>query len=296
MTANMKNRIVNVNGRITDEAEARISPLDRGYLYGDSLYEVVRTYSRKLLALDEHLERLKASAHLARMDLQSRMPQFRSAILDTVEAFKQRFPKDEVYIRFMVSRGRGDILFSEKGIREWFPYVVVAETLPTFDESAVRKGIRIKIAKRIRNHPNALDPAMKSGNYLNSVLAFFEAESDGYDDAIMLNHEGFVTEGTTFNIWYVRDGIVVTPPLSVGILDGITRRHTLRIARDKGLTTRESLFMPEHLYQAQEVFLTSSVKDVFPIVAVDQTAIHQGTPGPVTLELRQEFQAWARSQ
>jgi branched-chain amino acid aminotransferase len=147
----------------------------------------------------------------------------------------------------------------------------------------------LRVVDRFRNHPKALDPAMKSGNYLNNLLSYLEGTTRGDDDALICDHEGFVTEGTTFNIFYVRRGIICTPPLPVGILDGITRRTVIAQARNLGLEVRESYFPKQRLYEADEVFATSTLKEVMAVTRVDGKKIAKGSPGPITARLRQGF-------
>jgi branched-chain amino acid aminotransferase len=158
-------------------------------------------------------------------------------------------------------------------------------------QEAFEKGTALQIVQRERNSPRALDPAMKSGNYLNSLLAFLEAQEAGFDDALLADAQGFMTEGTTFNLFYVKRGIVVTSPLEVGILDGITRRHVIEVARKNEIPVREVRYPASRLHEADEVFLTSTIKEVFPITRVDQVRIGNGKPGPTTRRLKALFEA-----
>ncbi len=296
----MQNAIINTDGQISPAQKAKVSVWDRSYLYGDSLYEVARTYQGSLFKLNEHLERLIRSAELCKMDVpafKERLPSLKEQMLRTLEAYKASIPPSgtpsEAYLRVIVSRGRGRIGFGNECIEAPFSYCIIAQKLEEPSLAQIQEGLKLFIADRIRNHPRALDPAMKSGNYLNSVLAFLEAREAGFDDALMLNHQGHLTEGTTFNIFYIRRGIVVTPPLDIGILDGITRRITLELCRHLGLETREVRFPEERLLESDEAFITSTIKEVLPITQVGSTRIGAGTPGPFTLRLRKEFRRFA---
>jgi branched-chain amino acid aminotransferase len=293
----MQNAIINVNGQILNPESAKISTFDRGYLYGDSLYEVIRTYGGKIYGMEEHLERLETSAELCHMKLNQSRDEYTSKIHETLRAFQTRnsairgaHPEGskEAYIRLIVTRGVGKIGFAQSCVLTPTQYVVIVQPLEPPTETQFTTGMKARVVDRLRNNPRALDPAMKSGNYLNSVLAFLEGAREGFDDALMCNEDGFVTEGTTFNVFYVKRGIIVTPPLDIGILDGITRREVMRAAREFGIEVREARFPKERLYEADEVFLTSTIKEVFPITQVDGHKIGKG-PGPMTRILREAF-------
>jgi branched-chain amino acid aminotransferase len=289
----MQNAIINVNGHILNSENAKVSVFDRGFLYGDSLYEVVRTYDGKPWGMDEHLERLLKSAELCQMKLGQTTDVYKQQILQTLKAFRSAHSSKEAYIRLIVTRGVGRIGFGLNCVLTPTQYVVIVQPLDPPTDAQFEKGYRMKISRRLRNDPRALDPAMKSGNYLNSLLAFLEATDnqtgEKFDDALLCNQEGHLTEGTTFNIFYVKRGIVVTPPLEIGILDGITRRETLQLCRETGIPAREVRFPRERLHEADEVFLTSTIKEVFPISQVDDRVISGGKPGPVTRKLRDGF-------
>lgn len=290
----MQNVIINVNGQIFRSADwqnAKISVMDRSFMYGDSLYEVARSYNGKLFKVEEHLTRLKASAALCRMTLNQPLDEYAKQMQRTVEEFHAQ-PGNagiEVYCRIIVSRGTGKIGFGLSNLLTPSQYVIIVQPLDPPGPELFKKGYRYQVVTRLRNDPRALDPAMKSGNYLNSLLAFLEATEAGFDDALMCNVDGFVTEGTTFNIFYVRRGIIATPPLDIGILDGITRKIVIKQARQLGLEVREVRFPKERLYEADEVFMTSTIKEAFPVTQVDDHVISGGKPGPITARLNQVF-------
>jgi len=289
----MRNSLVNWNGQILPASEAKVSVYDRGFLYGDSLYEVARSYSGVFFGLDEHLERLKASAELCRMPLSHPLTVYREEILRTMLAFRASpgMAGEEAYCRLIVTRGAGKIGFGRAAVETPTQFAILMQPLSPFTVSLTpvlfEAGLSLKISERIRYDRRALDPAMKSGNYLNSVLAFLEAQDLGekFDDALLCNADGHLTEGTTFNLFYVKRGIVATPPLDVGILDGITRRHAIRLARGSGIEVREVRFPRERLYEADEVFVSSSIKEIWPVTKLDGRSIADGKPGALTRKL-----------
>jgi branched-chain amino acid aminotransferase len=287
----MQNAVINVNGQILSPDQAKISVYDRGYLYGDSLYEVVRTYQGKFFLLDEHLRRLEKSAALCRMTLSQSLSHYQSEILKTFQAFRAQpgSERTEAYMRIIVSRGSGRIGFSTTCLTSPTHYTILVQPVEAPTPEQFQKGMKLRVSERLRNDRRALDPAMKSGNYLNSVLAYLEAEALQSSDALLCNSEGHLTEGTTFNIFYVRRGILATPPLDIGILDGITRRRVIQLAQSLNLPVREVRFPKERLYEADEVFLTSSIREVFPVSQVDEQVIQNGLPGPMTQKLHQAY-------
>jgi branched-chain amino acid aminotransferase len=285
---------LNVNGEILlDPLTPCIPAFDRSYLYGDSLYEVVRTYNGRFLYMEEHLMRMAKSAELCRMNLSQSLSKYREECEKTLAAF-QALPgmKDrEAYCRIVVSRGTGKIGFGHENIFTPTTYTVIVQPLAPPTDAQWEAGYRYKIVDRIRNDKRAQDPAAKTGNYMNSLLAYLEGTVEGYDDALLLDSQGFLTEGTTFNLFYVRRGIIATSPFSSGILDGITRKHVVTLARAVGLEVREVLFPKERLYEADEVFMTSTIKEVAPVVQIDKQKIGNGKPGPITRKLKELFHA-----
>lgn len=282
--------LVNVNGQILPAREARVSVFDRGYLYGDSLYEVARTYHGSLYLLDEHLERLEKSAELCRLVLGQTRAQYHAEVLKTLQAFQRQNAGVEAYVRLIVSRGSGRIGFGLSCLETPTQYSIIVQPVEPPSPKQIERGMALQISPRLRNHRLALDPAMKSGNYLNSLLAYLEAGAEGFDDALLCNGDGHLTEGTTFNIFYIRRKIVATPPLEIGILDGITRRKVIADAKALGYEVREVRFPAERLYEADEVFVTGSVREVFPVTKVDGHLISGGKPGAITLALKAAYQ------
>lgn len=286
-----KNILINVNGQFFSADEAKVSIFDRSYMYGDSLYEVARTYGGHFFELNGHLKRLAKSAELCHMVLGQKLETYHNEIMRTLAEWKKMSgnQKREAYCRIIVSRGEGRIGFGLPCLLTPTLFTIIVQPLEPPTAEMFQKGFSFQVSKRLRNDPRALDPAMKSGNYLNSLLAYLEASSENYDDALLCNSEGHITEGTTFNVFYIRRGIIATPPLDIGILDGITRREVMQMARDHGIEVREVRFPKERLYEADEVFMTSSIKEVFPVTKIDGRKIGNGTPGKLTRKLHDDF-------
>ena len=287
---NNRGTLVNLNGKIIPIDEAKVSVFDRSFLYGDSLYEVVRTYNGKPFRLKEHLIRLEKSAALCQMKYSQPLAEYEREMLRSIEAYRnQPGKKDEdVYVRIVISRGSGKIGFGLKNLETPTLYAIIVEPISMFPNKSMDEGMKLQISKRMRNHPDALDPAMKSGNYLNSLLAYLTAADAGFEDAILLDYQGFVTEGTTFNLFYVNRGIVATAPLDVGILDGVSRRIIINLCIELGIPCREIRFPKEYLFEADEVFLSSSLKEAMPVTNLDGKKIGKGA-GPITLKLKKAF-------
>jgi len=287
----MKSPLINLGGELLEPEKAFVSVYDRSFLFGDSLYEVLRTYEGLPFELTSHLERLQKSADLCRFQEALPLLAYRTEILRTLKAFQDRAkdPKADAYIRIVVSRGVGKMGFALTNIRSGPHFVIYCEPIEPFVSADPNQGLKLRVVDRFRNDPRALAPAMKSGNYLNSLLAYLEAREVGADDAILPDSQGFITEGTTFNLFFVKDGIVITSPHEVGILDGISRRWILKICESLRIPTRIARFPKERLYDADEVFASSTLKEAFPVVSVDGNLIRGGKPGPLTLRIRARF-------
>ena len=298
LSANQRGTIINMNGQILPIEEAKVSVFDRSFLFGDSLYEVIRTYHAQPFRLKEHLIRLEKSAILCQMKLSQSIEEYEREIRRSIQSFQSRPGRrnEDVYVRLIVSRGAGKIGFGLKNLETPSLYVIIVEPISLFPNRSFQEGTRLQISSRMRNPPLALDPAMKSGNYLNSLLAYLSAAEHSYDDAVLLDAQGFVSEGTTFNIFYVRRGMVATPPNDVGILDGITRRMIINLCVKKGIPCREVRFPKQYLYEADEVFITGSVKEIIPVTFLDGKKIGNGKPGPITTRIKQAFDAEIESE
>lgn len=275
---------VNVNGVITPPEQAKISVFDRGFLYGDSVYEVTQTYDGVPFLLEEHLDRLWYSAEQLDMNIAIERDELKKQIALTLKELDVPC----AYIRVIVSRGEGSIgLDPNLGGRH--NLVIITKDLPAYPKTWYQHGVHVIIAETLRNSAESLNPNIKSGNYLNNVMAYAEANKRGAYDSVMLNKEGKVTECTTSNIWMVKEGLLSTPPLSSGLLSGITRRHLLGLCQQQKLPFREVEIAPEQLLKADEIFLTSTTRKVLPITRLNESSVGSGRPGPVTQNLMQLY-------
>ncbi len=281
---------ISIDGQLTtDPQRACIPVFDRGFLYGDSIYEVFRTYGGRLFAVDDHFDRLERSA--AALGL--RMPADRAGILAEIRRTVDAAKNPETYVRLVITRGAGDIGL-DPALADRPRTVIIAKPLALDPKWKSGQGFTVKVVDIRRNFKNALNPAIKSGNYLNNVLAIAEAKAAGADDAIMLDFEGRVTESTTSNVFLVKDGVLLTPQLDVGILEGITRKLLLRLAAGNRIAVQERDLWRADLDAADEIFFSGTIKEVLPIVALDGRPVGNGKPGALTLRMAELFEAYTR--
>lgn len=273
--------LVNLNGTIAPTGT--VSVLDRGFLYGDSVYEVVRTFRRQHFGLQEHLERLRASAAYLYMDVPWTDAEVRSQVERTLE----QADGEEFYVRIVVSRGT-ETRISLQPSPDLQPSLIIIVSPISPELVLPEQGHSLKIVARPRNDQRALAPAAKTGNYLNNILALLEAQQLGADDALMLNPQGQVTEATTSNLWIVKAGTVYTPALESGILSGITRYFLLQILQEQQIPYKEVLLTPEELWSAEEALLSSSVRLLMPVRQIDDYELPH-CPGEITQLLWQEL-------
>lgn len=272
--------------QIVGPEKAFIPAFDRSFHFGDSVYEVTRSYDGILFSLEEHIERLKASAKLGMFEEFPSEELIARMIRETCQAFFRKFGNMDVYVRITLSRGFGDLNIDPKYSSSPYALVYVKE-LDTIKPEAYVDGYNYAVVTRRRNPPVALDPAMKSGNYLNNVLAIAEATKMGAVDALMLSTQGFVTEGTTNNFYAVKNGTILTAPLSVGILAGITRDWIFTFCKNAGIPVEERLFTESELRDCQECFMSSSTKEVVGITQLNGVPVGNGKPGPITRKVHQ---------
>jgi branched-chain amino acid aminotransferase len=266
--------LTNLNGHIAETAQ--ISVLDRGFLYGDSVYEVIRTFRGRHFGLQEHLARLRQSANY----LYLTVPWTDVEIQAEVEKTLAQAAWQESYIRVVVTRGTESVITLQPGA-ELRPNLLIVISAIAPEPVLSETGLHLVIPKRIRNDKNALDPAAKTGNYLNNILALLEAQQMGADDALLLNAQGEITEATTSNFWMVRENVVFTPPSEVGILQGITRTFILRILEQHKIPYQEKILTATDLSAVQEAFLSSSVRLLMPVRQINQDLL-SACPGPIT--------------
>lgn len=285
--------VCSINGVIEPETQARIPVLDRGFLFGDSIYEVIRTHDRVPFGFDAHVARLRASADRLRLELPFSDDELAASVRTTIAAADRRRAAEpdqpqgtEKYIRIIVSRGTGSMPNIDTACVVTPPNVVIfVRHLPAAPSSA-EAGIRACLVQTLRNDRRALDPAIKSGNYLNNILGLMEAKQRGGAEAIFLNGNGQVTEASTSNVGIVKDGRAWTPPLDSGILAGVTRAVLLAAARSRGVAFAERALDLAELRGADEVFLTSTLRGVLAVTQLDGRPIGDGKPGPFTARLQ----------
>jgi branched-chain amino acid aminotransferase len=268
---------VHINGELVDKQDAKISVFDHGLLYGDGVFEGMRSYAGNVFRLEEHLERLWQSAAAIQLEIPVSKQEMAAAVMETLSANDVQ----DGYIRLLVTRGVGTLGLDPNRCDQ--PQIIIITDLITlYPDEFYRDGMEIVTAKTIRNHPQALDPSIKSLNYLNNILAKIEGLEAGCVEALMLNHLGEVAECTGDNVFIVRDQDLITPPFEAGILHGITRATVMQLASDDGIPVVESTITLDDLYGADECFLTGSAAEVVPVIKVDGNLIGNGKPGPVT--------------
>jgi len=251
---------VNINGEILDAENAKISIFDRGFLFGDSIYEVSYTSKRNILFYEEHMDRLYNSAKLLNMNIFIDRDKLTQEILKTLKASNL----DDGYFRLIITRGESEISLNPN-LSTHNNFVIMVKPRPSYSNELYIKGIDLLLSNVIRNPKNATDPNAKSGNYLNNVMAIAEAKKKGYSDAIMVNGNGQLTEGTTFNFWIIKGNQVLTPMSDNGLLMGITRHKVLELKNIDDLEMKEAELFPKDIFEADEMFITSSTRGVMPI-------------------------------
>lgn len=280
---------INLNGEISESAQ--ISVLDHGFLFGDSVYEVVSTIHGKPVFLEEHLRRLRNSAKALELAIPYSDQEFRSEIDKTLKAAGNR----ESYIRIIVTRGEGELDLDPATCTRPNVLILVKDAV-VYPKEQYKKGINLALVSVKRNLKESLNPGIKTGNYLNNVLAKMEAHRAGAHDALMLNVLGNLAESTTSNFFFVQDGRIMTPSLDCGILAGITRDIIIRLARENGFLVEEGEWPPEVLGQAEEAFITGTVKKVMPVTLLNGRPIGDGKPGQTTLKLMRMYDDFLEKQ
>lgn len=282
---------VNINGVIHEPLQARISVFDRGFLYGDSVYETLRVYGGVPFALDDHLERLYFSGELVGFALPWPPDRIRAAIVKTLDTADL----PEGMLRIIATRGSGDFGL-DPGLAADPQLVVMSLELPAFPPAAYEQGRSACLVSVKRNFKQAINPQAKTGNYMNNVLAAGEARRRHADEAIMLDLEGRIAEGSSANVFALLGDTWCTPPLEVGILSGITRRTTLDLCARHGIAAAERILWPEDLRAASEIFLCSSLREIMPMVTLDGVPVGNGRVGPGCRQLHGLYRAEVRAQ
>ena len=279
---------VYINGKIVDKSEAKVSVYDHGFLYGDGVFEGIRVYSGKVFRHREHIDRLYDSARAIALEI----PMTREAMIEAVEKTVKASGKKDGYIRLVISRGPGSLGLDPRKCEP--QVIIIVDDISLYPAEVYESGLEIITASTIRNHPNAVNPRIKSLNYLNNILAKIEAIRAGCLEAIMLNMNGEVAECTGDNIFVMKRGVLRTPPRDAGILEGVTRNAVLELARAADIPAHEEVLTRHDVYTADECFLTGTAAEVIAVVKVDGRLIGNGKPGPVTRMLRERFQRLVR--
>jgi branched-chain amino acid aminotransferase len=283
-------RIIFMNDRLVPEAEAKVSVFDHGLLYGDGVFEGLRSYAGRVFRLDAHLDRLYDSARAICLEIPIAKEPLAKAVNDTLAANKLV----DGYVRLVVTRGAGSLGLDPNRTKN--PQVIViADTIALYPREHYEKGLRIVTAATQRTQSAALSPRIKSLNYLNNIMAKLEGLQAGCVEALMLNHKGEVAECTGDNVFVVRGGKLLTPPPDAGILEGITRGAVMELAHAAGIDCREATLVRHDLYTADECFLTGTAAEVIPVVEIDGRRVGAGVPGPVTARLTRDFHALVRA-
>ena len=283
---------VNVNGRITGERDAVVSVFDHGFLYGEGIYETMRTYHWRVFLYQRHMRRLRNSARMINLEVPFTDADLASRIRDTVSA--SSLNGGEAYIRVLVTRGVGELTYDPRATPT--PSVIIIVKLQVDPAPEVyERGVRVVIVDVVRNHPDTVNPMIKSNNLLNSALAAQQAIRRGGFEGIMRNYRGELSECTASNLFVVKGGIALTPPLESGLLPGITREFLFDVGKEVGVDVCEQVLRDGDLFSADEAFLTSTTREAVPIVAVDDRTIGNGRPGPVTKKLLEGFRRCAQA-
>jgi branched-chain amino acid aminotransferase len=273
-----------ISGEFFEKEDAKISVFDHGLLYGDGVFEGIRVYSNRVFRLDEHLERLYESAKAIDLSIHIPPEKLKEAVLETVH--RNEMPNS--YIRLIITRGVGDL-----GLN---PYtcktpgiIIIVDKIALYPPDVYEKGLTLVTVATQRNLPEAVNPRIKSLNYLNNILAKIEAINAGVEEAIMLNSFGLVSECAGDNIFAIRKGVLITPSISMGVLEGITRNAVIELAREKGIEVKPVVMTRYDLFIADEVFLSGSAAEIVPVIKIDGRVIGDGKPGKMTRDLMKEY-------
>lgn len=275
-----------LNNSFVPKEEAKVSVFDHGLMYGDGIFETLRSYNGTVFRIDSHIDRLFGSAEMIRLAIPKGKDELKEVIYQSLKINRLK----EAYIRISITRGEGEIGLEPDLCKEP-TIIVISKPLTPYQEEIYRMGVSIIISAVRRIPPEALDPAIKSLNFLNNIMARISAKDKKAFDALMLNAQGYVTETTTANIFIVKKGTLITPPLSSGILKGITRSAIILISRAIGIDLLEQDILPSDLYKADEAFLTNTSLEIMPVVEIDGNLIGDGRPGEITRRLLGEYRS-----
>jgi branched-chain amino acid aminotransferase len=276
-------QIVNIDGTLFPPDEAKISVFDHGFLYGDNIYEAMRTYRGKIFLIERHLFRLEASANMINLNLPLNQADFQRQIERTVSAGGN----NESYIRMIVTRGKGAITL-DMDSSERASYVIIVKSLEQFPREFYQRGVKLAMVSIRRNDRQTLNPRIKSGNLLNNVLAYMQAKSEGAFEGILCNLAGYVTEATSSNVFLVKKGKLITPSLDAGLLSGVTRGLVLELAGSQQIPIEERNVLPDELLSCDECFITSTTKAILPVNQISETRLPEA-PGVITRQIMDAY-------
>ncbi len=289
---------VNVNGRVSDQANAVVSVFDHGFLYGEGVYETLRTYNGQPFLFDRHMRRLRKSAGMLALGVPLTDQQIEARFMETVRAAGLGDSRDrEAYIRILVTRGVGELTYDPAATPDPTVVVIVKQHVDPSRE-VFERGVKVCLVPVVRNHPGSVNPLIKSNNLMNNALAMQQAIKRGGYEGVMRNYKGELAECTQSNLFIVKNGAALTPPIDAGLLPGITREFLFEIGAEIGVTVREQVLNDDDLFGADECFLTSTTRELVPIVKVDDRTLGSGAPGPVTKAMLDAFRkkAYAMTQ
>ncbi|HHT9124325.1 MAG TPA: branched-chain-amino-acid transaminase [Candidatus Brocadiia bacterium] len=281
---------VYINGELIPQEDAKISVFDHGLLYGDGVFEGIRSYNGNVFKLTAHIDRLYESAKALALNIPMTKDEMKAAIKETLEANNLK----DSYIRLVVTRGIGKLgLDPYKCARP--EIIIITDTIELYPKKFYNDGLEVVTVATVRNHPEAVDPRIKCLNYINNILAKIECLNAGAMEAVMLNRDGFVAECAGDNIFIIKEGILYTPPSYAGILKGITRDVIIELALEKGMVVKEELFTRYDLYVADECFLSGTAAELIPVVKIDGRLVGTGKPGKITMDLLKRYQDLTRN-
>ncbi|GIO39890.1 branched chain amino acid aminotransferase [Paenibacillus antibioticophila] len=282
----MAEQWIYLDGQFVTKENAKVSVFDHGFLYGDGIFEGIRIYNGNIFKCKEHLDRLYDSAKSIMLNIPLTYEEMQDALVETLRRNELR----DGYIRLVVSRGAGNLGLDPNRCPK-ASVVIIVEQLAIYSEEAYRTGLKTVSVSTRRNIPDALNPKIKSLNYLNNILVKIQSNLAGAGEAIMMNAQGYVTEGSGDNIFIIKNGVITTPPCYLGALDGITRQAIIEICHKQGYTLKEEPFTMHDVYVADEVFLTGTAAEVIAVREVDGRVIGEGHAGPITLKLLEQFRS-----
>ena len=286
---------INVNGRVSDQEHAVISVFDHGFLYGEGIYETLRTYNGQPFLFDLHMRRLRNSAGMLALPVPLTDAEIDARFRETMRAAGLGdHPGREAYIRILVTRGIGELTY-DPAATPTPSIVVIVKPNAHPPRDVFERGVRVSLVGVVRNHPSTVNPLIKSNSLLNNALGMQEALRRGGYEGVMRNFKGELAECTQSNLFIVKDGAALTPPLDAGLLPGITRAFLFEVGAEAGIPVREAVLRDDDLFGADESFLTSTTREVVPIVQVDDKTIGSGAPGPVTLALLEGYRRKAQA-